>query len=417
MRKLLLLFFLFPSILFGQTIESISFEGLTRTKEDYIQKLTRTRVGMPYDSMAIENDKFLLLSLNLFFEVDTKIDTLENNNVSVKYKIREAKYVYPIFSIGGFKSQLKLELGVNDINFLGRAQSFGGLYRYYDRHSFSIFHSQKRHSNRITGHESSISKYSTIEPLYFKDTTSIFNFDNYSASGNVLLWVNQFINFSVGGAYFYEDYNQRDDAVSVYGKKQFNFRKHQLKVGFNWDKMAWLYERLYGFQLSTFGEWIHTYGQNNQSPAWLRFSANFKHFLPLGKNGNLASQVRVGLSSNNNSPFSPFVLDGFLNVRGIGNRVERGTGELIANLEYRHTFWRHRIFTIQGNVFADYGVLRAPGGQISTIFQNSNTNLFLGTGLRFHLNVLYKTNFRVDFSFNPSNPKVNGFTFGFGQFF
>lgn len=422
MTRIACLFLLILCIqqVYAQQISSISFSGLTVTKEDYLRAIISSKEHAEFDQTRFEDDIFLLRNLNLFFEVEGEATTSDSISYQLTFRIREARYVYPIVSISGFKDQLKLQLGANHINFLGRAQSFGALYQFYDRHSFSIFHTAKRHSNQKTGHELALSKYSTIEPLYFPngsaaDTASFFNFDNYSASAGGHYWLERYTNVGAGGAYFYERYFQRDDAFDLGGAKQFNFHKHQVRAHVETNRIENLFERQDGWKARVYGEWIHTYSYGAPSFLKLQLSGGYYHLV--GKRGNWASSIRFGTATNAESPFAPFVLDGFLNVRGIGNRVERGTAEIVVNTEYRHTLWLQKIVTLQSAAFADYGALRTAGKSFSTLFDGNQPSLLLGAGLRFHLNVLYKTCIRIDYSVNPFDTTVRGFTFGFGQFF
>lgn len=406
---------------YSQLIDSISFTGLTITKEDYLRDIISSKENSEFQEEIFEDDLFLLRNLNLFFEVDGEIKTTDSISYNLVFRIREANYLYPIVSVSGFKDQLKLQVGANHINFLGRAQSIGALYQYYDRHSFSVFHTAKRHSNRLTGHDFALAKYSTIEPLYFSDsivgdTVSSFSFDNYSVSAGAHYWLGRYTNVGLGAAYMYEDYQQRDDAFDYFGKSNFSFHKHQFRTHIESNKVEHLFERQDGWKARAYGEWIHTY-TDGSAPSFLKLQLSGSYYRLVGKRGNLASSVRFGTSTNAESPFAPFVLDGFLNVRGIGNRVERGTAELIVNTEYRHTLLVHKIVTLQGATFFDYGALRTAGKSFTTFFDGDQPNLFLGAGLRFNLNILYKTCIRIDYSVNPFDPSIQGVTFGFGQFF
>ena len=405
---------------YSQQIKSISFSGLTVTKEDYLRDIISCKESGKFMEKELQDDVFLLRNLNLFFEVEGIAETTDSLSYYLTFKIREANYLYPVISISGFQDQLKLQLGGNHINFLGRAQSIGVLYQFYDRHSFSIFHTAKRHSNQKTGHEFAIAKYSTIEPLYSKDTTgqdtvSDFDFDNYSVSTGSHYWLGRYTNIGIGAAYMYEDYSQRDDAFDFYGIKRFNFHKHQLRTHAETNRVEYLFERLEGWKARVYGEWIKTYSEN--APSFLKLQLSGSYYRLVGKRGNIAGSVRLGTSSNAESPFAPFVLDGFVNVRGIGNRVERGTAEIIVNGEYRHSLWTHKYVTLQSAAFFDYGALREAGKSFDTFFDDEYPNLFLGTGLRFNLNILYKTCIRIDYSINPFDTSQRGLTFGFGQFF
>jgi outer membrane protein assembly factor BamA len=413
-QLLLVAFLLFcASNLYAQQIDSIQFEGLTRTKESYLRKIILCEAGQTLDSLQLEKDVFLLRNLNLFFNVDVRTEKNLNEGVNVVFTIQEAKYLYPVIWMSGFKDQLKLILGFNHINFLGRAQSIGATYQYYDRHSLYVFWKANRHGNSRTGHEIALQKYSTIEPLYFDDTMSYFNFDNYSVLTGGHLWLGRYLNAGLGLKYMYEEYEQRDEAFDV-GGKGFSFNKYQVHTSLNYNKVEYIYEKMDGLQGGIYGEYIHTEGFPEAS--FLKFMGRASWFKTVKKRGNIALRGQFGVATNNESPFSPFVLDGILNVRGIGNRIERGTAELIFNAEYRHTFWEHRVFALQGAVFADYGTLREPGKNLGTFF-NGPQHIYTGGGIRFNLKVWYKTCIRVDYSVNPADPTSHGISFGFGQFF
>lgn len=137
----------------------------------------------------------------------------------------------------------------------------------------------------------------------------------------------------------------------------------------------------------------------------------------LGKKGNLAFRNRLGISTNNNSPFAPFVFDSFVNIRGIGNRVARGTAEFILNAEYRLSVFQNKYLILQLTTFTDFGALRAPGSSLQTMLNGSKSNFFIGGGVRLHSRLIYKTIFRLDYSINPVNLNKGGFTFGLGQYF
>lgn len=407
---------------YASTVGNITFEGLTLTKESYLRKLISIHEGDTFEQKHLDDDLFLLRNLNLFFSADGEVQEIDSSQVRIVFIIREANYLYPIFSVSGFKDQLKIQAGANHINFLGKAQSFGAQYQFYDRHSFSIFHSATRHSNNRTGHVVALSKNSTIEPLYFPadptstiDTVSFFDFDNYSASIAGTYWLKRYLNLGLGGSFMYEEYHQRDNAFTNYDEMDFSFYKHQLHSSLNFSKIENLYERKQGTVGMIYGEWINTYSEN--APSFMKLLLECSWHKLIGERGNISSRAQFGLSTNNHSPFAPFVLDGFINVRGIGNRVERGTSSLVLNTEFRHTFWKHEYVTFQAAGFIDYGALRQPGDSFDDFFSRDEQHIYTGIGIRAHLNVFYKTCLRVDYSVNPTDVMQRGFTFGFGQFF
>ena len=405
---------LFSGSVSSQIVSKIQFEGLTHTKDDYLRRIIQTKEGAQFDSLLIDKDVLMLKNLNLFFDVSADCKVSLDSNMVVIFHLKEAHYFYPIFSVSGFKDILKLNVGFNHINFLGRAQNFGITYQFYERHSVSIFHSQKRHSNRKTGHEASISKYSTVEPLYKDDTVSRFNFDNYSISLGGFYWLGQFLRVGVGTQAMYEEYEQLDTAFYL-PKKHFEFRKYQLRTSLEYNDVQYSYEFQNGYMAKLYGEYIGT--ENYPNASFFKLTAQISSYHLIGERGNLALNTKFGIATNNKSPFSPFVIDGLINVRGAGNRVERGTAEWVVNAEYRHTVWTNKFFSLQPAVFIDFATLRQPGAKFDSFFSKSNNYIYAGSGLRINLRKWYHTCFRIDYSVNITNTASHGFTFGVGQFF
>ena len=136
-----------------------------------------------------------------------------------------------------------------------------------------------------------------------------------------------------------------------------------------------------------------------------------------GKRGNPAIRVRAGVSSNGDSPFVPFVLDSYLNVRGSGNRVARGTSEFTVNLEYRHTLIDRQKWALQSVVFIDNSSWRPAGAPLKDMFRKENTVSFGGGGARFYLQRIYNFILRLDYGVSLNDPSTNGFVLGVGQYF
>lgn len=400
----------------SSVISSVSFEGLTHTKEEFLFQLISCKEGEYYDSTMVKQDEQTLKNLNLFFSVSSKTnyDSI-SNQIDLTFMIKEAKYIYPIASIAGFRNQLKIQAGLNNINWRGRNQTIGFLYQYYDRHSFSAYQKTPRHKNSKVGHDISISKYSTIEPLYFKDTSSNFDFDNYSVSLTGKYWFNPKFNLDVGGMLMYENYLQLDNAELDLPGKEFNFFKYQIKASLTYNSIDRHYEFLQGLKLNLYSESIQT--KNYPMASFFKLKTSINYYKKVKNKGNLALNHTLGIATNNPSPFSPFVLDGFLNIRGIGNRVSRGTAENIINIEYRYTLINKKYFLIQGVVFTDIGSLRQAGDKLESLFSPTAMNYYSGLGVRMHSKFFYKTIFRIDYAVNLQDINQGGISFGLGHFF
>ncbi|MFK8037995.1 MAG: POTRA domain-containing protein [Crocinitomicaceae bacterium] len=397
-------------------IDTIEFTGLTKTSESYIRSLIECKEGLPFNDSVRRLDEQTLNNLNLFFSVESTYQFLPLKKAyKVIFNIKESTYIYPIIDISGFQSVLKLQLGVNNINFKGEQKTVGFWYQYYDRHSFSIYHRVPRYKKQPFGHDLIISKYSTVEPLYFNDLTSIFNFDNYSVNLNGIHWLSRFTNVQLGFTPIYEVYEQLDSVELNLPSREFSFWKYRLNSSLNIKKIDYLYERLKGFKSTIYAESIQTHDMPNASFYMAKLTTVY-HYL-IKKKGNLSWRHQIGISTNNFSPFSPFVLDGFMNLRGIGNRVARGTGIHFVNLEYRHLIINNNIFSTQIVGFADLGSIRPPAESINHLFNPEYTKTFAGVGIRIHSNKIYKAIFRIDYGIQLGKEFRGGLSFGIGQFF
>jgi len=151
-------------------------------------------------------------------------------------------------------------------------------------------------------------------------------------------------------------------------------------------------------------------------PEFLIGFNDFAYYHRIGKRGNLANRLRLGLASNLDTPFAPFSVDNNLNVRGVGNTIDRGTGVIILNSEYRHTLIDKDWFILQSNVFVDAGSWRNPGGDFSDFSQDQNIRVFPGVGFRFIHKKIFNAIFRIDYGVGVTE-RANGIVFGIGQYF
>jgi hypothetical protein len=86
------------------------------------------------------------------------------------------------------------------------------------------------------------------------------------------------------------------------------------------------------------------------------------------------------LASNSKSPFAPFAVDNNINLRGVGNIIDR-TGTVVLNSEYRHTFFEK--INWLSKAILDAGTWRSPGGNLDDLFSSKNIKVYPGFGIRF----------------------------------
>lgn len=132
---------------------------------------------------------------------------------------------------------------------------------------------------------------------------------------------------------------------------------------------------------------------------------------------NWANRLRLGLATNNDTPFAPFTVDNNLNIRGVGNLIDRGTGAIVLNTEYRQTLYEKGWFALQGNAFFDAGSWRNPGGDFGDFAESQNFRVYPGVGLRFIHKKIFNAIFRIDYGVGITEDSTRGFVFGIGQYF
>jgi len=125
----------------------------------------------------------------------------------------------------------------------------------------------------------------------------------------------------------------------------------------------------------------------------------------------------LGIATNNDTPFAPFVADSHTNIRGIGNRIDRGTAQVVLNTEYRHTLSESKKWGVQAVVFSDTGTWRNPGGVLKDLLDPDQFRQFLGGGFRVIYNKVYGAVLRVDYGIDVFNKDQRGLVIGLGQYF
>lgn len=403
----------FPSL--AIRIKAIRFEGLTRTNPEFLKSLMTSKVGQHYLEDIWVADVQQIKNTNLFFDVIWTMKE-EEEQLVLTVTCQEAFSIFPILDFSAINGNFKLLIGANQKNWLGKNYTLGGFYQWYDRHGLKLYNVAPRHLNGITGHEIYLTKYSTIEPLYFGEGKSDFNFDNYSVSSAVYLWVDNFHRFTIGGQLMYEHYeNIEKEIADFHVGKTLDLYKYQIRAAYEWKAINLHHEFFDGHYAKLYWEIIKTQGFSDAN--FNKVQAQFNYYKRIGKKGNFATRIGAGIATNNLSPFSPFVLDSYLNIRGIGNRVVRGTAELIANVEYRQTIWTHPWFYLQSNVFADLGTIRLPGAALKELIKGMEGYYYTGLGLRIHTRKIYNSVLRFDYGFNAGDFRQGGFVFGIQQFF
>ncbi len=398
----------------ADVVSGISFEGNKRTRESYLTRFVKTKVGQPLDSARLDADVQLLYNtarlINIHYEV---LDSLAGKWVVIH--LEEVWTLLPIMNFGGIKNNFWFELGATDIHFLGNGSSIGGIYRYYDRHNTVLWYRNPYVAGSNWGFSVVFTRNSTIEPLYFGDTSLSYFYDNYSAEllGRYEFAIGNFI--QAGGLFLNEEYNRKDDVdLGAKTPESLTVNKYGFRVLHTFDRVNFFYQYQDGVRNVVTTEVFNTPVMDD---LFWKVMTETSYYKRVRKRANMAFRLRLGLSSNADNPFAPFVLDSYLNIRGSGNRAFRGTSELVLNTEWRQTVFDHKLGAISTVVFLDWGGWRPAGDKLASTLYLSNMKAYAGGGIRLFVKKIYDLVLRLDYAFNLGDPTMHGPVIGVGQYF
>lgn len=418
------LFFLTFSILFNVpvlaqlVVGDIQFANLKRTKPSYLNVFLETKVADPLDSSILAEDLRRLINLEFIQHAEYAVKIKDNHTAEVTFIVQEFFTLLPILSFGSIEENHWFQIGLSEVNLWGKGHKFTGFYQFYDRHSYVLDYLLPRINGSDWGFNLNFTKWSTIEPLYFDEGAVDYNYDNFSYGVNAIYHFNYTDNLLFGGSYFTETYDKRGSVEIAGAPALAKLRKSLFKIILTMDRMNhhFYFQNGWFFRLNT--EAVYDLDQDHDF--YIAFSDIIWKNWVYGKNGiiaNHAHRLRVGLSSNDNTPFAPFVLDSYVNIRGVGNRVDRGTGVVVWNSEYRHTLLDLNKVGIQGVLFSDLGTWRQPGGDLDDFIQEENFEWYAGGGFRLIYKPVHNAIFRVDYGVDLIRGNFDGFVVGIGQYF
>ncbi|MFB6247803.1 MAG: hypothetical protein ABEL97_04460 [Salinibacter sp.] len=401
----------------GTTLSAVEFEGLDRTDAEFLRSFLKSQAGQSYDSTHTQSDVTTLSGMEPFRTARATARPVAPDSCVVEFSIREYEARLPYVNFGGVTENFWFQVGGIDTNWLGRGYHFGVYYRYDRGHSFGLFQSMPYLFGRHWGLSYALDRLATTEPAFFGAQT--VSYDVTRRSGTALLRYDLLHSLGTGrttalefgGGLLWERYER---VASGPGPLDRRFQKYLLKARLTHRRLDYDYHEWRGVANRTKVQVIKTGG--GAFNYWTVLNV-FRGYLRPLPNVNWAVRLRTGLATNRRSPFVPFVLDNYINVRGIGNTVARGTAELTLNAEHRHTLATWAWGAIQGVGFADVSAWRPGGASLAALVEDENTRALGGLGIRVHLRRVYPLTLRVDYGINPLSPQQRGLVLGVGQYF
>ena len=398
------------------TISDLKFIGLKKTKTTLIKKLIAVQSGMQLDSILLEKDITRLKRLpsisHAYYQVFLEVD----GSYEVTYAVEENFTLIPFANLfSSANDDFAFRIGLQEFNFLGSNITVGGFYQLDNFNSYGFSIRAPYLFSKKLGLAFNYNDFNTQEPVFFSDDTADYK---YSNTGFELLGLYEFDfknRMELGFSLFTEDYNYLFGATQDNVPLALNVDKHLFKLIYDYDNVDYFYHYLDGFRSNLNFQYV---GSSDAAlPEFLIGFNDFIYYKRVGNRGNWANRLRLGLASNVNSPFAPFTVDNNLNIRGVGNTIDRGTGAIVFNTEYRHTFIDKDWFVLQGNFFMDGGTWRNPGGDFGDFSESENLRVYPGVGLRFMHKRIFNAIFRIDYGYGITKNSAKGIVFGIGQYF
>lgn len=354
---LVLLCCLCAGLSWGQekVVAEVKLQGNKRTKAAFLYKIIQLQAGKALDTVVVAEDIYRLKRLPSVSHAYVQYHpTGVTNKVRVVYGIEENFTLIPFASVYTTnREEFAYRIGLQEFNVLGRNITLGG---FYQRDIFDSYGAHLRAPNifgRKWGIALSYQDLTTEEPVFLQEGMADYRYNNESMEVLGLYQLNFKNRFEFGVNLFTEDYQYLAGATAPEVPQDLRVNKHLIKLLYNYDGIQYYYHYLWGFKSSLNLQYVGS--QDTRLLAfWIGFN-DFVYYQRVGKRGNWASRMRLGVSSNLDTPFAPFAVDNNLNIRGVGNVIDRGTAAIVINTEYRHTLVDKDWFVLQSNVFVDGG--------------------------------------------------------------
>lgn len=417
-----LAFMLISAISFAQEtnkkpiISTLKIEGLKKTKESLIRKIAQVEVGETLDSLAISEDIERLKRLASTAFADYSVEHNDDGTYTVTYRIEENFTIIPGLNIfTANDGEVAFRLAIFEFNLFGQNITTGG---FFLRDVFSSYggywEAPYLFSDKL-GISFNFKNNTTFEPIFFENTGADYRYENITAEAKILYNFDFHNRVELGVRYFSDDYEFLEGATDP--AIPLNATANQLAYRglYEYADVDIVYQYVTGFKFKNTVEFIAN--PNKVINSSFVSISELQYFKRVGNRGNWASRAQISISSNNDTPFAPFVVDNNLNIRGSGNIQDRGTSAIILNTEYRYTFYEKKWFVLQGNAFVDASTWRNTGQSFGDLFNTSTLRVNPGLGIRFIHKRVFNAVIRLDYGLDITGNGDNGFVFGIGQFF
>lgn len=423
MKKIIFVGFMcFVALLNAQEsiISQIEIEGNKRTRTSFLKRLAFVKEGQPLDSVNIASDIRRLKLLPSVANANFKVEPIIDGKYKLTYLIEENFAIIPGLNISTDNNgEFAYRTSLFDFNFLGRNQIIGGYYSKDIFDSYGVFWEAPNLFTRKLGLGVSYQNIVSQEPVFFNNGNDVnYKFQNKAFEIKLQYEHNFHNRFELGLNIGSEDYQFLEGDLPSDIPPSLNANKVSIIGEYEYNNINIFYQYKSGYRsLLTYRLVTGANGENNLLRNAFIARNDFEYFKRVGDRGNWANRLRLAYASNDNSPFAPFAVDNQLNIRGVGNTIDRGTAAIVLNSEYRHTLYEKNWFVLQSNAFIDAGSWRNPGGNFGELVDGSTVRFYPGLGIRFIHKRIFNAVFRLDYGYGIGKEATNGIVFGIGQYF
>jgi hypothetical protein len=382
--------------------------------------LAFVKAGSALDSVRIASDVRRFRLLPSVASASFKLEKADNENYTVTYIIVENFAIIPGLNVTqDVNGGIAYRTSIFDFNFLGQNQIIAGFYSRNVFDSYGFFWEAPNLFTRKWGIGLNYQKNILQEPVFFDNGRDVnYKFDSNAFEVRFIYEHNFNNRFELGLSFANEDYSYLNGELPENTPEDLYIERVSVVGEYEYNNITNEYQYVDGFRsIFTYRFTVDSKGDNDLLRNFFIGRNDFEYFKRVGSRGNWANRLRLGYATNDTTPFAPFALDNQLNIRGVGNVVDRGTASVVLNTEYRYTLFEKGWFVMQGNAFIDAGTWQDPGGELGDLIEGENATLFSGLGIRFIHKRIFNAVFRIDYGFSLGKKANNGIVFGIGQYF
>ncbi len=397
-------------------VHSIEFTGDHKMDVNFLLDRITTKNKHHTNWEKLQVDKQRLIRLNGVQNAEISIDTLADKSLDIVFDVSGQATILPQFGLGIIEDSFWWQVGGAEFNLFGKNQTLLGFYQSQDnRPNGKLFYGNPNFRGSNFGFSIDAFYNASLEPLFFESGAANYEYSllGLGVGGILHLGFLDKLNYTL--TVFNEDFIRDPEAQQgLEGPAALSQLKILNSLGYVHDKVDFDFFYRKGSQHQVLLQSVITPEDDTH---FLSAGYETRHYWRPSTKTNVAAQLKVAIGTNNDSPFAPFVLDSNFNLRGVGNRVDRATAQVVINLEIRQTVVDHKNFAVQMVVFSDSGSWRTPGANLNILTKTENFRSFIGGGTRLILTKVFDSVVRIDYGFDVFNAEIRGLVVGFGQFF